>query len=106
MLRELLTLPFPDLRDMEQPYKILMQEGVGAATAMAGHLFSGPPPAEAEDDPHRHLLSKCWERLLQIVVVTMERHPLDFAPFVPQWITLCVNTALLGMDAAAVQHIR
>ena len=32
--------------------------------------------------------------------------PLKFAKFVPAWVTLCINTALLGMDAATIHHVR
>lgn len=34
------------------------------------------------------------------------RTPLRFAKFVPAWVTLCINTALLGMDASTIHHVR
>ena len=99
-----------ELKDVENEFNMVMHEGAEAAAAVAGPLFSGQNgTAAAVDsgaDPHTALLSKCWERLVQIALVSMDRHTLAFAPHVPAWATLCANTALLGMDAAAVHGIR
>jgi hypothetical protein len=104
-MRELLFLP-PDLTGVEAEFEATMRDGSRALAAMAAPLFAGRASAEGETDPHRRLLSKCWERLLQCGLVAMERFPSRFACFLGDWITLCINTALLGMDAAAVHSIR
>ena len=108
-LRELLLL-LPEVRDVEQEFDSLMREGSQAASAVAGPLFSGPAGAAAVEagsaNAHVTLLSKCWDRLIQTALVAMDRHTIPFAPHVPAWASLCVNTALLGMDSAAVHGIR
>lgn len=108
-LRELLLL-LPDLREIEPEFDALMREGEQAASAVAGPLFSGPAAAAAVEagsaDAHVTLLSKCWDRLIQTALVAMDRHTIPFASHVPSWASLCVNTALLGMDSAAVHAIR
>jgi len=110
-VRELLML-LPELKGIEPEFGTFLQEGAQAAGAIAGPLFSGRDGTAAAaaldkaSDPHTTLLSKCWERLVQIALVAMDRHTLAFAPHLQAWATLCVNTALLGMDAAAVHGIR
>ncbi len=111
-LRELLHL-LPDLRDVEADFDALLAEGAAAAAALAAPLFGGPAAAAARvgddgacGDAHVRLMSKSWERLLQTALVAMDRHTLAFARHLPAWATLAVDTGLLGMDAAAVHHIR
>jgi len=108
-LRELLMLLL-DIRECEADFDSLMREGAQAAAALAGILFTGPAAAAAVEagsaGSHIILLSKCWERLLQIGLIAMDRHTVSFAQHIPAWASLCVNTALLGMDSAAVHSIR
>lgn len=109
-LRELLLL-LPDLKDIEQEFNAMLQEGAQAAGMVAGPLFANQANGAAaavsvESDPYVTALSKCWERLLQVALVAMDRHTIAFAAHVPAWVSLCINTALLGMDAAAVHGIR
>ena len=113
-LRELLLM-LMDLRDVEAEFDALMVEGAQAAGAVAGPLFgtaaAGVAAAAAAVEngsagSHITLMSKCWERLVQIALVAMDRHTVAFAVHVPAWASLCVNTALLGMDSAAVHGIR
>jgi hypothetical protein len=111
-LRELLHL-LPDLRDVEADFDALLAEGAAAAAALAAPLFGGPAAAAvrvgddgAGGDAHVRLMSKSWERLLQTALVAMDRHTLAFACHLSAWATLAVDTGLLGIDAAAVHHIR
>jgi hypothetical protein len=112
-LRELLMLLL-DIREFEAEFDTLMREGAQAAGLIAGPLFAGNNQGQAaaaaveagSASRHITLLSKCWERLLQIALVAMDRHTVPFAQHIPAWASLCVNTALLGMDSAAVHGIR
>jgi hypothetical protein len=110
-LRELLTLLL-DVQNIEGEFDSLMRDGAQAAATVVGPLFSAGSSAGAVavsvglSDPHTSLLSKCWERLLQLALVAMDRHTVAFAAHLPAWATLCVNTAMLEMDAAAVHGIR
>jgi hypothetical protein len=115
-LRELLMM-LPDVRGVESELDALLNHGVEAASTLARYLFWGPTPRAAQltdsdtngqnrSDAHVLLASKCWERLLQCALVSMERHTVAFAKHVPRWAMSCVDTALVGMDAAAVHGIR
>lgn len=116
-LRELLLM-LPDVRGVESELDALLTHGVEAASTLARYLFWGPTPRAAQltvdvdtngqnrSDAHVLLASKCWERLLQCALVSMERHTVAFAKHVPRWAMSCVDTALVGMDAAAVHGIR
>lgn len=115
-LRELLLMS-PDVRGVEPDFDALLSHGCEAATSLARYLFWGPAPRAAQltamdgrppmdTDAHVLLASKCWERLLQCALVSMERHTVAFAKHVPGWALSCVDTALVGMDAAAVHGIR
>jgi len=106
VLREMLAI-VPDITGIEVDFAILMQKCAEAATACAGPLFSpGQSELEKNQDLERHVLSKGWERILQIGLLASNKFPIKFAPHLPSWIAFCVNTALFGMDAAAVHHIR
>lgn len=111
-IRELLLL-IPDLADTEAEFHALLSEGAEAARAVAVPLFSGGSiaPAIAVDtgdvDVQAKLYSKCWERLLQIAQVAMDRHTVGFAQHIAAWVGLCVNTVLLGlMDSSTIHGIR
>lgn len=104
VLREMLAV-VPDIACIEGDFAILMQKCSEAATACAGPLFS-PGQSELEENQERHVLSKGWERILQIGLLASNKFPISFAPHLPSWVAFCVNTALVGMDAAAVNCIR
>ncbi|KAL4518028.1 hypothetical protein Ndes2526A_g01512 [Nannochloris sp. 'desiccata'] len=108
-LRELLMLLL-DIRECEGEFDSLMRECAQAAAAIAGPLFSGPAAAAAVEagsaGSHTILLSKCWERLLQIALIAMDRHTVAFAQHIPAWASVCINTALLRMNSEAVHSIR
>jgi hypothetical protein len=104
VLREMLAI-VPNITGIERDFAILMQKCAEAATACAGPLFS-PGQSELEENQERHVLSKGWERILQIGLLASNKFPIKFAPHLPSWIAFCINIALFGMDAAAVHHIR
>ena len=109
-IRELLILLF-DIQEVKNDFDALMREGVEAAGLLAGPLFVDAAVIRSCDSPdsmqeQRKLFSKCWERLIQIALVSMDRHTIAFASHVPAWANLCVGMALLGMDANAVHSIR
>ncbi len=51
-------------------------------------------------------MTKCFERMLQCVMAALDRDPLDFAQYLPFFLTLYVNDSLLAMDAVTVHRIR
>lgn len=121
-IRELMHV-LQDFEGIEEAFNALMSEIQQAAAAIAPQLLSGPlalaAAAAAADgggggrgaaaDPQQQrwqLLSKNWERLLQVALVTMDRHTFPFAAHLPGFMSLCINAALLAMDAAVVHRIR
>lgn len=51
-------------------------------------------------------MTKCFERMLQCVMAALDRDPLDFAQYLPFFLTLYVNDSLLAMDAVTVHRVR
>lgn len=108
-IRELLLL-IVDIDEAKSDFDELLNEGAQAAALIAGRLFtsgnSSGSMLPSIDERKRDALSKCWERLLQIALVSMDRHTVSFAVHIPQWANLCVETALLRMNATEVHNIR
>ena len=69
-------------------------------------LCLGDVPSEENEDSRTRALGKCWERVAQCSVVALDKHPTSFARFLPDFLSHFVSTALFGMNAAAVHHIR
>ena len=61
-----------------------------------------------EDDPNSRLAicGKTFERATQCAMAAMDRNPVEFASYLPYFLPLYSNNALLTMDAAAVHRIR
>ncbi|KAL6783825.1 hypothetical protein ACKKBG_A03665 [Auxenochlorella protothecoides x Auxenochlorella symbiontica] len=96
-----------ELGGAEEAFASLMREGAAAAAQVAPRLGEAAAGRGGGETATRGaLLCKAWERLLQCALAGLDRHPLAFAAHVPAWATLCASTALLGLDAAAVHHIR
>ncbi|PSC67511.1 importin-11 isoform X1 [Micractinium conductrix] len=123
-LRELMHV-LQDFDGVEEAFAALMTELHQAAAAVAPQLLAGPlaaaamaaaatgggasAEAAAEGDPQLQrwrLLGKNWERLLQVALVTMDRHTFQFAAHLPALLSLCINACLLAMDASLVHHMR
>ncbi|KAL4857828.1 Importin-11 [Chlorella vulgaris] len=119
-IRELMHV-LQDFEGIEEAITALLTELQQAAAAIAPLLLSGPLAAAASaaggeaaaagsgGDPQLQrwqLLGKNWERLLQVALVTMDRHTFQFAAHLPPLMSLCINAALLAMDASLVHHIR
>ncbi|KAL4448640.1 hypothetical protein ABPG75_005859 [Micractinium tetrahymenae] len=122
--RELMHV-LQDFEGVEDAITAFLSELHQAAAAIAPQLLSDPlaaaaVAAAAEDgeaaaaaaavgNPQLErwqLLGKNWERLLQVALVTMDRHTFQFAAHLPPMLQLCINAALLAMDASLVHPIR
>ena len=61
-----------------------------------------------EEEPNSRLAicGKTFERATQCAMAAMDRNPVEFASYLPYFLPLYSNNALLTMDAAAVHRIR
>ena len=60
----------------------------------------------AATEKHWNAAGRAFERILQCVLATMDRHPLGFARLLPPFLTFYGHTALVAVDAAALASMR
>lgn len=85
-------------------FKICVGRTYDLALEAAGFLFQSNITYGREEE--RESVSKCWEHALQIGLVAMDRHTKLFAPFLPKWLSLCVDAAILAVNKDIIHSIR
>lgn len=93
-----------NMKSIEEIFQRLMARCCELAGQIAGQIFQqGQGYARKEET---EAMCKCWERVLQIGCLSIEKHGVLFAQSLPQWVTLCLNAGILSIDASTVHHIR
>jgi hypothetical protein len=70
--------------------------------------FAEPGPAAAQPgaNARAEIAARAFERMLQCVLATLDRHPLHFAAFLPAFLRLYGHAALMAMSASSLQRMR
>lgn len=89
---------------IKQEFQHLMSSSCRLAATIADHIFR--PLNYYSRQEEMEAMCKCWERLLQIAIVSVAKHSIDFAVCLPMWIDLCINRGILGVDAHLFHQLR
>ena len=92
------------LEEVGQNFAGMMERSCALAGRIVDQIFNIQRQCVREDEVEA--LSKCWERLLQIAIVSLSKHTLLFAHSLPQWLDLCVNAGILIPDVNMIHRIR
>ena len=57
-------------------------------------------------DPRPLIASKHFERMVHCVTIAQDKHAVEFASYLPHFLVLFSNSALLAMDAQTVRRMR
>eukprot|EP00884_Botryococcus_braunii_P020366 jgi/Botrbrau1/7012/Bobra.0165s0041.1 len=105
VLRELLLL-IPNLEGIENDVQQLMEQLLAVSGEILKHLPGGVEEGAQAPDPMQLVMTKAFERMAQCVLAAEEKHTVDFARYLPPFVDLYHNAALLAMDARMVQRAR
>ena len=82
----------------------------GASILAASRLTVAPTLPAAFDehgaDPRPLIASKHFERMVHCVTIAQDKHAAEFASYLPHFLALFSNSALLAMDAQTVRRMR
>ena len=93
----------PAWEPIQETVKRFLEAGFSASAALASMLVA---VNGAAGDARAGIASRAFERILQCVLATMDKHPLGFARLLPPFLTFYGHTALMAMDAAALASMR
>lgn len=93
-----------NMKSIEEIFQRLMARCCELAGQIAGQIFQQGHGYAREEETEA--MCKCWERLLQIGSLAIEKHGILFAHSLPQWVTLCLNAGILSANASTIHHIR
>jgi hypothetical protein len=102
--REVLLMLNSITAETKDQFTDCMESACSIAGEVGTALFGQFSGLVSEDDIK--CLSKCWEQVLQIGIVGMDKHPVLFSPSLSQWMSLCIHTAILQVDAKTIHTIR
>ncbi|WIA23852.1 hypothetical protein OEZ85_013510 [Tetradesmus obliquus] len=78
----------------------------GAANQLMAGVPAGAPLPPAELNAWRDLAGRLHERVCKCIIAHLDSHPLPFAEYVPYFLKLFVDAALLQLDAATLRAMR
>lgn len=80
--------------------------GAPQASPQAQAQLAAALPQPAARDAWLQLGGKLYERMCRAVIAYLDHYPLPFAEYVPFFLTLFVDNALIALDAATVRQMR
>ena len=93
-----------NMTQAKQDFERLLSNSCNLASSIADQIFQ--PRSDYSSQEEFEGLSKCWERLLKIAIVSVAKHSLNFALYLPMWVDLCIKRAILGVDTQAFHQLR
>lgn len=94
------------ISQIKQEFHHLLSSACSLAATIAKQIFRPRQESDYTRQEEVEAMSKCWERLIQIGIISIAKHSLDFAPTLPMWVDLCVRQGILGPDVQTFHLIR
>lgn len=85
-------------------FQRLLSSSCNLAATVADQIFQSQIHYSRQEE--FEALSKCWERLLKIAIVSVAKHSVNFAGCLPMWVDLCIQRVILSVDTETFHALR